>query len=352
MSKKKSCFPFRTLPAAADVKKPGPRAHPVLHGRRLRARRRFPRGLLQPPGSYRFSLEALLLACWLPLCPGLLGLDLGAGCGVVGLGLLCRQGRMRVHGLEVQPFLARAALHNARRMGFGRRFAVFCGDAADPDLFAAPDAGRAGAQGAEKPALLAGAYDLVLTNPPYRRRDAGRLPRSPARQTALFAHDHTLDAFCGAAARALKPGGRLGIIYPYARKKELLAALDRAGLRPVRLLPLSPRAGKPASLLLLEAHAVPVTAGEGAAPSGRSGHGAEAPGRRKGGESAAHAGGQEHNGCGARAGVDEAAKVDEADEDTPLALHAGTGFSAAAVAFCPFLRPAGDGPEDSESVRP
>jgi tRNA1(Val) A37 N6-methylase TrmN6 len=261
----------------------------------LEARRYFPRGLEQPPESYRFSMEALLLAGFVDPLPGARLLDLGTGCGVVALAVLCRHEHVEAHGIDIQPELTAAARRNAERLGFAHRFSVRCADLASPALFArrpediplaGPDFG--------KDAAPAAAYDLVLANPPFRSRRRGRLPRSLSRRTALFAGENTLDAFCGAAATALAPEGALAMIYPAPRRAELFAALDRARLRPARILPVSPRARAPFSLLLTLARHV--------RPGSSLPHPPEAP---------------------------------------PLVLHQekseGGRFTPAALAYCPFL---------------
>lgn len=204
------------------------------------ARAFFPRGLFQPRGSFRFSLDALLLASF--LTPARQGrgqrlLDLGAGCGVVALGMLCRYPRLEAVALDIQPELAEAAGINAARLGFADRFTSLCRDVTDPEL----------------PAGREGAFNLVLANPPYRRRASGRLPASRMRALALFEAEGGLTAFCRAAERAMAPDGRFGVVFPAKRLEELQSALHDAALTPVRPLLVRARAAGPVMLTLIEA---------------------------------------------------------------------------------------------------
>jgi tRNA1(Val) A37 N6-methylase TrmN6 len=229
------------------------------------ARRRFPRGLEQPPESYRFSIEALLLACFLQPEPEMRVLDLGAGCGAAALAVLCREERLEAHGVDIQPGLVAAARRNAAKLGFADRFTAICADLASPALFGLhPDKRtvprfRPGdclpAAAAPDPALPLPpfSYNLVLANPPYRQRNRGRLPRSASRLTALFEGENTLEVFCEAAATALVPNGSLAVIYPVVRLTDLYPALDRVGLRPSRLLPVAPYENTPPVLILVQA---------------------------------------------------------------------------------------------------
>ena len=244
------------------------------------ARAFFPRGLFQPQGSFRFSLDALLLSFFLAPGKNARLLDLGTGCGVVALAMLCRCPELTAVGLEIQPELAEAAKVNASRLGFADRLTVVLGDVAAP----------------EPPEPARGAFDIVLTNPPYRQRQRGRLPASLPRLTALFEEEGGLPAFCNAAARALRADGRFGIIFPAARRDELLSALAGAGLAAVRLLPVQARETDPAMLLLTEA---------------------------------------------VKTALPPVPKNQTLPEDAPLTLYSGRGtrtaFTEQALAFCPFL---------------
>lgn len=266
------------------------------------ARARFPRGLFQPEGSFRFSSDALLLACFPSLDGVRSALDLGAGCGVVGLALLCRQAGLRVTGIDCQEPLTAAARRNAGMLGFERRYTAHTEDLAATDM----------------PAGFApGSFDLALANPPYRRPDRGRLPQSASRCIALFERAATTDtlstpdAFCRAAALALKPGGRFCLVYPAERMAKIQAALEGRGLRLARVLPLVSKAGRSPQLLLLESVNI-LPAWQGAAPATDAPRNIQTPAHRP--------------------------LIHRPLIHRPLTLHeSGGAFSAEVRAFCPFL---------------
>ncbi|MDR2573153.1 MAG: methyltransferase [Desulfovibrio sp.] len=208
------------------------------------ARSFFPRGLFQPEGSFRFSLDALLLASFLtPANQGIGGrlLDIGTGCGVVALGMLCRYPALNACGLDLQPELVEATRINAARLGFADRFTAVCRDVASPEPLREDT----------------GAFSLVLANPPYRQPRCGRLPVSRMRLTALFETEGSLLAFCRAAELAMTPDGRFGIVFPAARVEKLLSALTESGLTVIRLLPVHARIADPPMLVLAEAVKTP-----------------------------------------------------------------------------------------------
>jgi tRNA1Val (adenine37-N6)-methyltransferase len=162
--------------------------------------------------------------------------DFCAGCGVVGLGLLSRDGKATATLVELQPRLADLARRNAEDNAMGARVAVAEGDLRT----ALPDGGAT--------------FDVAVANPPYRTLDEG--PASPDEEVAIAQHELRVTVADVAAVmrRVLVPGGRAALVYPAARVAALLAALDGAGLRPVRARFVHPRADEPANRVLVEAH--------------------------------------------------------------------------------------------------
>ncbi len=98
----------------------------------------------------------------------------------------------------------------------------------------------------------AGSFDLVLSNPPYRKPGAGRI--NPDRQKAVARHELTAtvtDVF-EAARRLVPTGGRVAIVYPATRLANLFrSALDQ-GFTPKRLTIIHSYPGGPGRLVHLE----------------------------------------------------------------------------------------------------
>lgn len=204
-----------------------------------KAREYFPRGLDQPTGSFRFSADALLLADFAATTGNrpLRGLDLGCGCGVVGLSLMLRRPAAQFTGLDLSPELTAAATQNAARLGLAERYQAVTGDVRNhKDLAAIPP----------------GAFDLVVANPPYRKINSGRLPPEDLKRAALFETQGDITVFTAAAAYALKNGGRFCCVYDAGRLPELCATMSEHGLNPKRIRPVHSRPAGGALLVLLE----------------------------------------------------------------------------------------------------
>ena len=209
------------------------------------ARQAFPRGLIQPEHGYRFSLDALLPAAFARPSARGRGLDLGTGCGVVGLGLLLRHPDADLHvtGIDIDPAMVGAAQANAARLGLADGY-----DARVLDVAALP--GHAD--------FPPESLDFCLCNPPYRRPGTGRRPTDAGRDAARFEAAGGLEHFLGAAGHVLKKRKPLWLVFLPERLDELLAGLTRAGLAAKRLAAkrlrfVHPRHGEPARILLAEA---------------------------------------------------------------------------------------------------
>ncbi|MCP4606953.1 MAG: methyltransferase [Proteobacteria bacterium] len=196
--------------------------------------------LEQPRKGYRFSIDALLLT-WFA-CQGrhaALTADLGAGCGVVGLGLLAAGHTRRVIAVEVQPSLAELAVRNAQLNDLESSYQVVVSDVNQP-----------------REAVHQGAFDLIVTNPPFWPAPSGRLPEDGERRIACHEILGSIDNWVDVASNLLDPRrGRVVIVFPARRLDSLIIALDRAKLSGTRLCLVHPHADKPAELALIEARA-------------------------------------------------------------------------------------------------
>ncbi|MCF8063049.1 MAG: methyltransferase, partial [Deltaproteobacteria bacterium] len=176
---------------------PGERIEPFLDGRLQ---------VIQSRSGYRFSVDALLLADFVRVRKGDRVVDLGTGCGIIPLLLLCSRRIESVVGLEVQEELALQAIRNAGLNGFDNRFLLVRG-------------------GLRRPPLKHGGFHAVICNPPYRRARSGRI--NPDRERAVARHEimASLDDILRAARVLLRGKGRLSLIYPAERVTDLLARM-------------------------------------------------------------------------------------------------------------------------------
>lgn len=192
-------------------------------------------------GHHRAGLEAVLIAAAIPLDAEGMVVDLGAGAGVAGLCVAARCPSASVLLVERDRTLvtaARSSLALPANAAFAPRVRIV-----ETDI-AAPEAAR------EAAGLPREAADYVIMNPPFHARDAVRQPAGDSRKAAHLLGDAGLDPWFKAAASALRPSGILVAIFPAAGLDDLLAAAgNRFGA--IELLPIHPRAGRPALRVIL-----------------------------------------------------------------------------------------------------
>jgi tRNA1Val (adenine37-N6)-methyltransferase len=194
--------------------------------------------IMQPRKGYRFSIDAYLLT-WFA-CQGrfaALSADFGAGCGVVGLGLLAAGLSDRVIAVEIQPDLSTLAAKNAELNDLQSRYQILSSDV----------------QTAQKE-LDHGAFDLIVANPPFWPVSHGRLPSDEERRVACHEIMGGIDDWIGSAAYLLNQRrGRLCIVFPARRLDDILVGFHRARLSGTRLCFVHAMASKQAELVLVEA---------------------------------------------------------------------------------------------------
>jgi len=165
--------------------------------------------------GYRFSIDAVILADHIHPRPGDTILDLGAGCGIISLILAYRYTESTAIGVEIQPELADLARVNARINGMEARIRILCEDMKGLD-----------------PARLPGPVDWVVTNPPYRKTDTGRLNPHPQRAVARHEIKVALPDVIAAAERVLKTGGKFATVHTAERMAEVLYLMQSSGIEP------------------------------------------------------------------------------------------------------------------------
>ncbi|MBC2710384.1 MAG: methyltransferase [Desulfosarcina sp.] len=190
--------------------------------------------LNQPKSGYRFSIDAVILSHLVCPAPGETVLDLGTGCGVIPIMLAFRHPDIQVIGVEIQPSLSILARQNVADNRMTGRVRIV-----DKDM------------GQLSPADIDGPVDLVVTNPPYRKLDSGRINADSQRAVARHELKTDLETVLLTARRMLHKSGRFSIIYPSVRTVDLVAAMRSTGLEPKTLTMIHSKPASPARLVAI-----------------------------------------------------------------------------------------------------
>lgn len=174
--------------------------------------------LVQPRHGYRFSVDPLLLADFAGVRAGERVVDLGTGCGVAALLLARLSDSCRVTGVELQPEMAQLAERNAALNELKDRVEIFCEDVISLRSHFPVDS-----------------FDLVVSNPPYRRPGTGKVSPRSGRDDARHETSATLADFLATAKYLVKPSGRICFVYHTCRLPELMAQAALQKLAVIRL---------------------------------------------------------------------------------------------------------------------
>ena len=184
-----------------------------------------------PDGAFPLSTDSMALVHFARLPRNAQILDLGSGCGTLGLLLCAGDPGCHVTGMELDPAAHEAALENIRRNGLADRMNSICGDLR--------------ILSEEFPA---GHFSVCISNPPYF--SGGGVSRSlpDARQEITC----TLSDLMQAAGRSLKFGGDFYLVHKPERLAQIIALGAAHKLEAKRLLLLRHRENGPVSLILLQ----------------------------------------------------------------------------------------------------
>lgn len=192
--------------------------------------------LYQPKNGYRFSVDALLLYDFINLRKVNSIADLGSGSGIIGILLAGKYPGASVTLFEIQDNLVRLAEKNVILNNVQDRVQMIKCDLRKL---------HPGQTGSSR-------YDLVVSNPPFRRLHSGRL--NIANEKAIARHEITLRLHdcVNAASSLLRNRGRFCMIYHPCRLSELLEVMKHKGIEAKRMRFVHSTRSSEAKMVLLE----------------------------------------------------------------------------------------------------
>jgi len=189
---------------------------------------------IQPRQGYRFSIDAVLVSFFIgDFAPKVI--DLGTGCGVIPMLLVKRGVVGKVVGVEVQERLFQMAGRNVEINQMQSQVEIW-----HLDLRQLKDI------------CPANSYDLVVTNPPFRKIKSGRI--NPRAEKAIARHEVlcSLEELAQIASFLIRPKGKLVLIYPASRLADMIYTMRSNNLEPRRLRMVHSNPNSGAKLILLE----------------------------------------------------------------------------------------------------
>jgi len=187
--------------------------------------------LYQPESGYCYNSDSIFLYDFINrFKPKGRVLDVGAGCGIVGLLLARDHSGVLLEAVEKQPAFAEYALINARVNNIA--YHLHHSDFLDftPQL----------------------KYDFVISNPPFYPEGVQKSQNEMLYYARYNIH-LPLDAFFKKVSQVLKPHSHFIFCYDASQLGEICVALERVKMRVVTLQFVHPNRAKGASLVMIHA---------------------------------------------------------------------------------------------------
>lgn len=190
--------------------------------------------LVQKKAGARYSVDALLLADFIlpEIQPGHKILDIGTGTGVVALILAQRSKAHQIIGIEIQETLAQMAKRSVEINRLQKRVKILNRDVRKASKIFKPSS-----------------FDIIVCNPPFRKKGAGILSQNQERSIARYELTLTMAGLLKICRSLVKSKGKVALIYPFERLKELVAELAKSKLNPSRLKLVFHKKGHPIPIL-------------------------------------------------------------------------------------------------------
>ena len=182
-------------------------------------------------GAFPLSTDSILLSHFVRLPKNASVLDLGSGCGTLGLLLCSKNQNCHVTGVELEEKNHLEALNNIQRNRLDTRMKSICADLRSVSEIFSP-----------------GSFSCCISNPPYFSEGAVSHSLPYARQELTC----TPEDFFRCGSSLLKFGGDFFLVHKPERLAELIATAAKYKLEAKRLCLVRHREGAPVNLILLQ----------------------------------------------------------------------------------------------------
>jgi len=192
--------------------------------------------IIQNPNWFCFGIDAVLLSSYAVIRKKDRVVDLGTGTGIIPLLVYGKYEPKEIIGVEIQKEVADMARRSIELNGLKDIIKIYEGDI--KDCF--KDIGI-------------NQYDVVVSNPPYKKGKSGILNMSDTKAISRHEVLINIDELCFSASRLLKGGGRFYMIHRPERLKDIILALNNNKFTPKRIRFVHPKVNKAPNMVLIEA---------------------------------------------------------------------------------------------------
>ncbi len=192
--------------------------------------------LIQKEKTFSFGVDAVLLANFTDVSKGDHVLDIGTGTGIIPILLAGKTEADKIVGLEIQLDMVEMAERSILLNNLSNRVKVIHGDVKKAEDY-----------------LDVAGFDVVVTNPPYVKKESGIKNANASLSLARHEITCTLEDVIKVSSRLLKMHGQFAMVHRPQRLVDIIYLLRYYCLEPKYIRFVHPAPYKKANLVLIKA---------------------------------------------------------------------------------------------------
>lgn len=174
--------------------------------------------IIQNKNLYTFTSDSVVLANFVKIKSKENALEIGVGSGVISILLSKKQKFKHITGFEIQKDMFELANKNLELNNLSDKITLINDDLANYKKY-----------------LKDGSFDVVFSNPPYKREGSAKDNENKSKAIARHEKSLPLDTLTKVTSKILKFGGRFYVVYDADRSCELISSLMKNNLEPKRM---------------------------------------------------------------------------------------------------------------------
>lgn len=185
--------------------------------------------LYQLQNGYRYNSDTLFLYDFIGSKPKGQILDVGCGCGILGL-LVARDNEIKLTGIDIDPLNVQISRHNASVNGIAGEFIAEDFSKFKSDI----------------------KFDFIISNPPFYHTDVTKSQNKHI-ANSRYSDSLSLEEFLASCNRNIKPKGVLYFCYDAKQIGDIIPLLSKFKLNLTKLKFIYSKNNQNAKLVLIEA---------------------------------------------------------------------------------------------------
>lgn len=192
--------------------------------------------IIQNDDFFKFGTDSVLLANYVEVKNNDKIIDLGSGSGVIPLLLAYKNNPKIIYGIELQPPLVKMSKRSVKLNNLEGKIKIIEGDIKEVmDHFADNE------------------FDIVVTNPPYRPPDSGKVTQNKFKAIARHEIEIDIKEIINKSARLLRAGGKFYLVHLTKRLTQIVYLLQQKNIEPKEMRLIQSRVNKDPDRFILKA---------------------------------------------------------------------------------------------------